>query len=164
MWWDDHFGYVPPPADPYLPHSGRQLAVWRYENENVDASRDAGLESPGEFGAGPREGVAAYWIDGISAWLGCENGGPTDCTMYINGYVNGSSTLVAHQVVTIPTCPGGAGCHLQPIQFGSDFRGLDGIQILAAVGEETVSWYMDDLVLAWSNNSCEAQLLRSSHQ
>ena len=164
MWWDDHFGYVPPPVDPYLPHSGRQLAVWRHENVNVNGSPGADLESPGEFGAGPREDDNAYWLDGISAWLGCENGSPVDCTMYINGYRNTSSTLVADQIVTIPACPGAANCGLQLVQFNSDFRGLDGIQILAAVGSETVSWYMDDLVLAWSNNTCEAQELRSSHQ
>ena len=160
MWWDDKFGYVPPPTDPYLPHSGRQLAVWRYDNENVDASPDAGLESAGEFGAGPHESDSTYWIDGVSAWLGCENGGPVDCTMYINGYKNGSSTLVAHQIETIPACPGGVGCQLQLVHFNHDFHDLDGIQILAAVGQETVSWYMDDLVLAWSNNTCAAQLMR----
>lgn len=163
LFFEDHYGYVPPPSDPFLPHSPPQLAVYRANaGQNVDGSPDSGLESVGEFGAGPRGSSNAFWIDAHSMWLGCANEGPSDCIVTINGYDFTHSTRVVFQTVILPPCPGLLNCELTFIQFAEAFRKLSGIQILAAVDQTFTVYYLDDLKLAWSNNTCAAQLERSS--
>ncbi len=163
LFFENHYGYVPPPSDPFPPVSPPQLAVYRANQRiNVDGSPDAGLESVGEFGAGPRASDSAYWIDAFSVWLGCENAGPSDCIVTINGYVNGSSTRAVSQTVTQAPCPGLVDCKLALVEFTDDFRNLSGIQILAAVERKLTVYYIDDLSLGWSNNTCEAQKQRLS--
>lgn len=154
---------MPPPTDPFPPVSPPQLAVYRVDsNTNVDGSPDAGDESIGEFGAGPRSSESAYWIDAYSAYLGCNNAGPGDCTITINGYDAVSSTRAVYQTVTQPPCPGLKNCTLALVEFSAGFRSLSGIQILAAVDDRLVTWYMDDLQLGWSNNTCAAATERAS--
>ena len=116
----------------------------------------------GEFGAGPRASDSAYWIDAFSLWLGCENVGPSDCVITINGYDSAHSTSVASKTVTQPPCPGLVNCQLALIEFNRDFRNLAGIQILAAVDRKLTAYYIDDVRLGWSNNTCAAQAKRSS--
>lgn len=163
LFFEDHYGYVPPPSDPFPPISPPQLAVYRAnQGLNVDGSPDAGLESVGEFGAGPRASDSAYWIDAFSLWLGCENVGPSDCVITINGYNSAHSTRVVSKTVTQPPCPGLVNCKLALVEFTDDFRNLAGIQILAAVDRKLTAYYIDDVSLGWSNNTCAAQKKRSS--
>lgn len=162
LYWQDHFGYVPPPSDPFPPISPPQLAVYRSAGTAVDGSSSAGLESSGEIGAGPRASNNAYWVDANSAWLGCSDGGPTECTITINGYTQGSSQSSASQTITQPPCPGLKNCSLALVEFNGDFKSLSGLQITAAVAGKPVDYYMDDLSLSWSNNTCAAQQDRSS--
>ena len=134
------------------------------ENVNVNGSPDAGLELFGEFGAGPRATQSAYWIDAFSVYLGCKNPGPSDCVISLNGYVPGRSTRAAFQTVTQPPCPGLVNCKLALVEFNADFRNLSGVQIIAAVDRRPVDWYMDELELGWSNNTCEATTERNNHR
>ena len=134
------------------------------ENVNVNGSPDAGLELFGEFGAGPRATQSAYWIDAFSVYLGCKNPGPSDCVISLNGYVAGRSTRTAFQTVTQPPCPGLVNCKLALVEFNADFRDLSGVQIIAAVDRRPVTWYMDELELGWSNNTCEATTERNNHR
>ncbi|KAG8529408.1 uncharacterized protein KY384_006045 [Bacidia gigantensis] len=60
LYFDDHFGYVPPPSDPYPPRSSPQLAVYRVSGTATDGSPNAGLVTGG-FGAGPRAADNSYW-------------------------------------------------------------------------------------------------------
>ena len=93
-------------------------------------------------------------------YLGCKNAGPADCVIYINGYIDGKATRVASQTVVQPPCPALKNCALSLVQFGADFRRLTGVQILASVDRGAITWYMDNLQLGWSNNSCAAQAER----
>lgn len=154
---------MPPPSVPFLPHSGEQLAIYRAGSGlNVNGSPGAGLELVGEFGSGPRAPYSAFWIDAFSFWIGCENEGPSDCELTINGYELSSSTRTAFQDVTIPPCPGLENCELTYVELGDDFRNLTGLQILAAVDRQLTVYYLDDVSLAWSNNSCAAQAQRNT--
>ena len=154
---------MPPPSVPFLPHSGEQLAIYRAGSGlNVNGSPGAGLELVGEFGSGPRASYSAFWIDAFSFWIGCENDGPSDCELTINGYELYSSTRTAFQDVTIPPCPGLKDCELTYVELGDDFRNLTGLQILAAVDRQLTVYYLDDVSLAWSNNSCAAQAQRNT--
>lgn len=42
-----------------------------------------------------------------------------------------------------------------------DFRSLTGLEFIATIGGTPVTWFMDDLRLGWSNNTCAAGLRRN---
>ncbi|KAL8807333.1 MAG: hypothetical protein Q9200_004713 [Gallowayella weberi] len=164
LFFNGGFGYVPPPDDPFAPISPPQLAVYNYHNDSSSSqSIDAGLEIHGELGAGPRVHESAYWIDAYSVWIGCANGGPTDCQIDLIGY-DAFNAAIARMTLLQPPCPGLVNCKLAQITFPGDFRDLAGLQVLAYVNKSPVTFYMDDLSLEWSNNTCAAQLERSSAQ
>jgi len=83
--------------------------------------------------------------------------------MTITGYANGENndTIVMGQTVTQPPCPGLKDCSLALVSLDESFRSLKTLQIVATINEKAVGWYMDDLELKWSNNTCAAQLMRS---
>ncbi|KAI4280787.1 MAG: hypothetical protein L6R38_004183 [Xanthoria sp. 2 TBL-2021] len=148
--------------DPFAPISPPQLAVYNYHTDSsTSQSPDAGLELRGELGAGPRVHENAYWIDVYSAWIGCANGGPTDCRIDLIGY-DALNSPIATQTLWQRPCLGLVNCKLAQITFSNQFRDLAGLQILAYVNETPVTFYMDDLILGWSNNTCAAQFERSS--
>lgn len=70
LYWEGHYGYVPPPTDPFPPHSPPQLAVYRGNGLSLNSSTGAGRKSTGGLGSGPRAVYSAYWFDALSAWLG----------------------------------------------------------------------------------------------
>lgn len=163
LFFEAGFGYVPPPSDPFPPTSLPQLAVYRkYNKADLGLSPDAELQLPGEIGAGPRASESAYWIDAYSAYLGCNNSGPAGCTITVNGYNHASRIPQVTQTTTQPACPGLVNCFWKFVEFSEEFRDLSGIQFLATVGGKPVDWYMDDLALGWSNNTCAAQFKRAS--
>ncbi|KAL9608720.1 MAG: hypothetical protein Q9167_006468 [Letrouitia subvulpina] len=163
LYFSGGYGYVPPPSDPYPPVSPPQLAVFNFYGNVSSNSPDAGLELDGEIGAGPRASESAYWIDAYSAWLGCANAGPFECQIDILGY-DAFNTRITSQSVRQPPCLGLKKCTLTQVYFTDQFRELAGIQFEAFINEKPVSFYMDDLNLGWSNNSCAAQAERSSAQ
>ena len=165
LYWQDQFGYMPPPSDPFLPESPPQLAIYRANNaSDAVGSPYAGLEHIGEIGAGPRASDSAYWINAHSMWFGCSDGGPTPCQVIINGYRDGLNGTSVSQTFNIPPCPGLKGCSISLVQFANSMVDLSGLQILASVGGTLIDYYMDDLVLSWSNSSCAAQQERASTQ
>ena len=128
----------------------------------MSVSPDASLLLPGEFGAGPRASESAYWIDAYSAYLGCNNTGSASCMLTINGYNNTSPIPQASQVLYTFPCPGLVNCHMDFVEFADDFRNLSGFQVLATVDGKPVNWFMDEVTLGWSNNTCAAQEERAS--
>ena len=162
LYWQDHFGYVPPPSDPFKPKSPPQLAVYRSQGIGAQGSPDAGLELSGEVGAGPRAPDSAYWIDARSAWLGCADGGSVGCSINIKGFKEGASDPIASQNLKLGPCPALRNCSLTYVEFHDDFTALSGLQIVSDIGGRQVDYYMDDLVLSWSNGSCAAQEVRVS--
>ena len=164
LYWEEHFAYVPPPTDPFPPHSPPQLAVYQEASLTISPSPDTGLELVGEIGAGSRASDSAYWIDAYSAWLGCANSGPDYCHIEVRGYAYGMTESIVAQSFTQPPCPGLKNCSLALVEFPSGFSRLSGLQIIATVADKPVTWYMDDLSLGWSNNTCAAQLERSSSE
>ena len=109
---------------------------------------------------------SAFWIDAYSAYLGCNNKGPADCELHIKGYTYEPAfqnvVLTAEQYVYQPACPALVNCTMIPVKFKHDFRNLTGIQVVATVQgtTEPIAWFMDDLKVGWSDNSCKAGALR----
>ncbi|KAL8668058.1 MAG: hypothetical protein Q9202_000036 [Teloschistes flavicans] len=164
LFFNAGYGYVPPPSDPYAPISPPQLAVWNVYNDSViQESIDAGLELRGEIGAGPRVNESAYWIDAYSVWIGCANSGPAECRLDFIGF-DQFDAEIATQTLLQPPCPSLVNCKLVQVEFSGQFRYLAGLQILAYVNKTPITFYMDDLSLGWSNNTCAAQVERSSAQ
>lgn len=94
--------------------------------------------------------------------LGCASGGPEDCAITITGHAKSGDNLT--QTVTQPPCPGLKNCTLQLVNLDAGFRNLTALQIVATVDGMAVDWYMDDIELGWSDNTCAAQLTRSSSE
>lgn len=162
LFWQDQFGYVPPPSDPFPPKSPPQLAVYRTHGLGAQGSPNAGLELSGEVGSGPRASSSAYWFDANAVWFGCSDGSHVHCIVTINGYTNGSSTRTMSYTTALDPCFGLKGCTLTHIEFPDEFRSLSGLQFIATIAGEVVDYYMDDLHLTWSNQTCEAEGERSS--
>lgn len=130
----------------------------------TNGSPGAGLERPGEIGTGPRAASTAFWFNAYSAYLGCDNSGPTNCDMEMTGYVYDAATkaetVAAQQTVSVPPCPGFVGCSLTLVDFTNEFVGLSGIQFRAIVNATERVFFLDDLNMGWYDNSCTAGLLR----
>ena len=109
---------------------------------------------------------SAFWIDAYSAYLGCNNKGPSDCQLSIRGYAYEPDfknvVLIAEQYAYQPACPLLINCNMIEVNFKEDFRNLTGIQVVATAtgSEEPIAWFMDDLRVGWSDNSCAAGALR----
>lgn len=166
--FDDGYVYAPAPAEPYPPVSSPHLAVFLGNASGVTSRRRSENQlKSGEIGDGPRESISAFWFDAHSAWFGCDNPGPDYCTLVFKAFSWSAATkkeeLTFQQNATIPPCPHRFnGCRLRKVDFPTSFRGLTGIQIQAFVHKEERMFFMDDLALRWSNNTCAAGLLRQS--
>lgn len=123
---------------------------------------------PGEISDGIYEAMSAFWFNATSAFLGCDNSGPDDCTLVFSAYTwsegSGSEILSYSRNATVRPCLGFNNCQLQEVNFPPSFVGLSGLQIQAFVGNEERMFFMDDLALGWYNNTCEAGLTRLRYQ
>lgn len=82
--------------------------------------------------------------------------------MTINGYTLEEMSPTTSQTVMLPPCPELTNCTLTLVKIDESFDGLYGLQFSAAVAGNAVDYYLDDLQLQWSNNTCAAQSVRSS--
>ena len=128
----------------------------------------ASSQRPGEISDGPYESNSAFLFDATSAYFGCDNRGPNPCTLVFTGYTydqNLHNEVASYsQNATIPACPSSSGCPLQHVMFPQSFRDLSGLQIQAFVGGQERMFFMDNLAMAWANNTCAAGMARQSAQ
>jgi hypothetical protein len=165
--FSDGYVYAPQPAEPYSPVSSPHLAVFIPSGYSKRVSTPFGNYSkPGEVSDGPRESISAFWFDALSAFMGCDNPGPEVCTLVFSAYtwspVAKTEILADKRNATIAACPELNECKLQKVSFPDTWRGLTGFQVQAFVGREERMFFMDDLAMHWSNNTCAAGLLRQS--
>jgi hypothetical protein len=164
MYFSDGFVYAPPPSVPFAAISSPRLVMFLANGTGDDDNHSDGGELSGEIGAGTRRSSNAFWFNAYSAYLGCDNNGPEDCTLQVTGLVYQDSTksevAAFQQNVTQPPCLYADKCQLTQVHFAQSMKGLSGIRIQAFVGSERRSWFMDNLALGWFNNTCEAGLLR----
>ena len=166
--WSDGYVYAPQPREPYTPVSPPHLAVFLADGvaKRVGNSPSGNYSKPGEISDGPREAISAFWFDAYSAWFGCDNRGPEACTLVFSAYSWSPTALtevvIENSTATIPPCNKAKGCDLELVTFPAGFQSLSGLQIQAFVGKEERMFFMDDLSLHWTNNTCAAGLLRQS--
>ncbi|KAF2259450.1 hypothetical protein CC78DRAFT_475391 [Lojkania enalia] len=171
MFFANGFVYMPDSWEPYPSISQPNVAmVLPFGAPLLKSIPFAGSLLPGEFGAGPRAAVSAYWFNAHSGYFGCALNGITPCTLRISGYrydpVGKKEVLAAEQTVSIPACPLYIGCKLMRVDFNEGFTGLSGIQFNAYTGVLNVPqvFMMDSLGMEWWNNTCEAGILRIGHR
>lgn len=169
LYFSNGYVYIPPPTDPFPPISEPRLVMFLTNETGASDNVDAGDLRPGEISAGKYASESAFWFNAYSAYLGCDNAGPGDCTMLISGYAyydaSPSDQVLVHQFnATLPPCPGMKNCTLSKVDFPAEFEGLSGIQVEAFKGNETKMWFMDNLSMGWYNNTCAAGLLRQRSQ
>nr|POE74355.1 hypothetical protein CFP56_67706 [Quercus suber] len=162
--FSDGYVYAPQPNESYTPQSAPHLAVFLADGRG----RTTSTLPIGEITDGVYESSSAFWFDAHSVWLGCDNTGPEECTIIMTGYTwsdTAADEIAAfEQNATIPACSGQASCALQQRFFPASFVGLSGLQMQAYVGSQSRMFFLDDLALSWTNNSCEAGLIRQTHR
>ncbi|GAB7365796.1 hypothetical protein MBLNU230_g7129t1 [Neophaeotheca triangularis] len=156
--------YSPAPEEPFVPRSEPHLLVF-LANETADPSTGAGGSiRHGEIGGARSDDDPAFWFNAYRAWLGCDNAGPDDCTLVMTAYgwdgASQAEQTVGTTNVTLAPCETMANCQLQSVEFPSGWDNLSGLQIRAFVENEERMFFMDDLDMGWSNNTCEAGLAR----
>ncbi|THY08160.1 hypothetical protein D6D01_09677 [Aureobasidium pullulans] len=165
MYFSDGFVYAPPPSVPFVAVSSPRLVMFVANETGDNDNHSEGGQLSGEIGAGTSRSSNAFWFNAHGAYLGCENHSAHECVLKITGLVYQSETksevAAFHQTVKLLPCYLPDNCHLTQIDFSESMKGLSGLRIQASVNEEPVSWFMDNLALGWSNNTCAAGLLRS---
>lgn len=162
--FSDGYVYAPDPRVPYEPISQPHLAVFLGNGTGMRASQAGNTIEDGEFADGPYEASSSFWFDVFSAWLGCDNEGPEVCTLVMSAYTYNAKenheVLSFTQNATVEGCLGFTDCTLKKIEFPDTFKGLSGLQIQAFVGQEERMFFMDDIAMRWSDNSCASGLTR----
>jgi hypothetical protein len=101
-------------------------------------------------------------------FVGCNNAGPADCQLTALGYQYNNETetteLTVEQTFYQEPCPTLKNCSLIQIFFEPDFYNLTSLQIVATVEHKTepITWFMDDVAMGWTDNSCEAGKIRDA--
>lgn len=148
--------------------SGPHLAVFLADGvpKRLGPIGPGNYSKPGEVADGPRESINAFWFDALSGWFGCDNHGPEDCRLEFTAYAWNPNIKTEDEVTsfnaTIPACDKTKGCGMHLIAFPHNFISLTGLQIQAFVDKDERMFFVDDLSMSWSNNSCAAGLLRQS--
>lgn len=136
-------------------------------NANVHSQNYTGVipndtDVNGMFGAGPNSGNAAFSIDAYGAYIGCQYSGTGECQIQVNGYALDSATgdlaLQVEQYFYQAPCT--TNCQLEYFGFAQEYRNLTALQVQVSVqgddSDTSLTWYIDDISLAWTDNSCDA--------
>lgn len=174
LFFSNGYGYVNDDQEPFPAVSEPTLAIWMANMTADEGSPYAAGMQPGEIGAGPRGSNNAWWFDAFGASFGCPYDGPNECYLDVVGYTWYDPNSIEQPAPTerflIPKCQGGFSpkdCQLHYVRFGANYTGLSGIQFMFWISapypqkwQMLQPFLMDNLQLGWSNNSCEAGLLR----
>jgi hypothetical protein len=171
LFYANGYTYVPDKWEPYPAISQPNIAMFLPLTGRLLPNQPfTGTLLPGELGAGPRASVSAYWFNAYSGYFGCALSGISSCVLRISGYrydaVLQEEVLVVEQNATLAACWGYMDCRLTQVLFSDEFQALSGIQFnayTAGLGIPQVHM-VDDLRMAWYNNSCSAGIQRIGHR
>jgi hypothetical protein len=171
LFYANGYTYVPDKWEPYPAVSQPNIAMFLPLTGRLLPNQPfTGSLLPGELGAGPRASVSAYWFNAYSGYFGCALSGVSWCVLRISGYRYDAAleaeVLVAEQNATLPACWAYRNCRLTQVVFDEQFQALSGIQFNAytsGLGIPQVHM-MDDLHMAWYNDSCSAGIQRIGHR
>ncbi|CAG8971530.1 hypothetical protein HYALB_00005426 [Hymenoscyphus albidus] len=166
--WSNGFEVVPPPTDPYLPSSPPQLTMFvpnftlNFSNPSTGPNA-ADMGFAGDIANGDHDRTGCFRFNFYGASVGCDSRGP-DCVFKFTGLrydsVTGANKQVAQGISRVPACPALENCSLVPITLSRAFKDLTVIRVSLTVGGQPKIWFMDDLRMGWSDNSCATGVCR----
>ncbi|KAH8890492.1 hypothetical protein GQ53DRAFT_747519, partial [Thozetella sp. PMI_491] len=147
------FKVEPPPTSRFHPSSGKLMLL--HNSSNSD---------PAQIGVGPLDANPCFRFDFVGASLGC-NSTDLACVFNITALRRDGTGAVAQnsKILEVPACTKKTGCTLEPraIDPTEGFSNLVGVNITLTVGGHQQAWWVDDIKIAWSDNSCSAGSCRS---
>ncbi|TGO23038.1 hypothetical protein BPAE_0146g00160 [Botrytis paeoniae] len=169
--FSDGFTVVPPPKRlPFLP-SSKPLLLEFISNFEVNSSvRQTGPNAAdhgfsGQIGSGDEGLTGCFNFNLYGASLGCDSVGPS-CDFTFTGYkydvASKKTSQVTQQVINVPACPELADCVLTTVDLDSSFKDLTYFFMNVTVAGKPKFWWMDDLRLGWSDNSCAMGICRQN--
>lgn len=158
--FNGRFSVGPPPRIPFVPESAPLVLQF-----NATTSIADGFVARGEIGPSTgNQGLGCFNFDAQGVSIGCDSL-VGNCEWTIVGVRYNSNTgnydEVITQSATTPPCPADTGCDLTEVVLLDGFRNLNSIRVTATVGGEPRDWWMDNILLSWADNSCQAGLCRS---
>ncbi|TGO69882.1 hypothetical protein BOTNAR_0006g00710 [Botryotinia narcissicola] len=168
--FSDGFTVVPPPKRlPFLP-SSKPLLEFIPNFEANSSNRKTGPNAAdhgfsGHIGSGDEGHTGCFNFNLYGASLGCDSMDPS-CDFTFTGYkydvASQETSLVTQQVIDVPACPELANCVLTTVDLNSSFRDLTYFLMNVTVAGKPKLWWMDDLRLGWSDNSCSMGFCRQN--
>lgn len=88
------------------------------------------------------------------------------CDFTFTGYkydvASKNTSQVTQQTINVPACPELSNCVLTNVNLNSRFKDLTYFLVNVTVAGKPKLWWMDDLRLGWSDNSCAMGLCRQN--
>ncbi|TGO57413.1 hypothetical protein BELL_1347g00010 [Botrytis elliptica] len=169
--FSDGFTVIPPPKRlPFLPSSKPLLLEFTPNFQANSSDRKTGPNTAdhsfsGQIGSGDERHTGCFNFNLYGASLGCDSTGPS-CDFTFTGYkydeASQQTSQVTQQIIHVPACPELANCVLTTVDLEPSFRDLTHFVMNATVAGEPKLWWMDDLRLGWSDNSCAMGLCRQN--
>ncbi|CZT50019.1 uncharacterized protein RSE6_10937 [Rhynchosporium secalis] len=157
------FTVGPPPVDPFVPESKPLLAEF---TPYIGLSNDDGDSASGYMGNVDHGATSCFSFNFYGASFGCDSLGP-DCHFNFTGYsynaADQSTKPVVSEQKVISACPTlkSLDCVLTPVTLSPSFEKLDSIRIDVTVNDVPKIWWMDNVRLGWSDNTCEKGMCRA---
>ncbi|TGO18635.1 hypothetical protein BTUL_0008g00160 [Botrytis tulipae] len=169
--FSDGFTVVPSPKRlPFLPSSKPLLLEFIPNFEANSSNRKTGPNAAdhgfsGQIESGDEGLTGCFNFNLYGASLGCDSMGPS-CDFAFTGYkydvASKETSLVTQQVIHVPACPELSNCVLTTVDLNSSFKDLTYFLMNVTVAGKPKIWWMDDLRLGWSDNSCSMGLCRQN--
>ncbi|KAF7874598.1 uncharacterized protein EAF02_008575 [Botrytis sinoallii] len=169
--FSDGFTVIPPPKRlPFLPSSKPLLLEFTTNFQANSSDRKRGPNTAdhsfsGQIRSGDERHTGCFNFNLYGASLGCDSTGPS-CDFTFTGYkydvASQKTSQVTQQIIHVPACPELANCVLTTVDLEPSFRNLTYFLMSATVAGEPKLWWMDDLRLGWSDNSCAMGLYRQN--
>jgi hypothetical protein len=157
FWFSGDFVAAQDPREmPFKPSSGSLVGVFTPSSQ-ADAAR---------IGVGMLASTQCFQFDFQGLRAGCE-GSEDRCTLTLTGsHWNGThEEATGSTVLDVRPCSKGENCllssHIIRSSEGVLFTNLTSVSVSAEVAGEPRRLWVDDLQMAWTDNSCDAALCRS---
>ncbi|KAK2616587.1 hypothetical protein QQS21_000410 [Conoideocrella luteorostrata] len=171
LWFSEGFLIAPlsqQAVQGYLPSSGGQLV--EFVPPALTAPQAvSGCSDTAEIGVGPNSHNPCFRFNLYSANLGCAAQGTEKwCEFELSAYQYNQAaanemSIAWSEVKRVPACPSfpNAPCPLTPVAFNG-YQNITSVLIRLRVGSELRTWWADDLLFGWTDNTCAASQCRDT--
>lgn len=153
--FSDDFRVVPPPQSRFVPSSGSQMVQYDGASKNV-----------AQIGLAQLRNNPCFRFDFLGVSLGC-NSTAEPCVFNVKGIQwNGVRDVIqANKTFVVGACKNTDSCGLSHQILDSaaalPFTNLTAVNITLTVAGKPVTWWADDLQVAWTENDCATAACRA---